>query len=86
MGRGYVQLDIEEMPSCPADHIFITALPTRIDARSRVSQLFRSPAWLAMEAVRRKQVYLLNQPGLFFGYDPLSTQAQLLELQRVLLR
>lgn len=47
-------------------------------------QLLHSEQWWSMEAVRRKQVYFINQYELFYGYDPLSTAAQLKELMRVL--
>ncbi|MGE7092455.1 ABC transporter substrate-binding protein [Lysinibacillus sp. NPDC048646] len=82
--RGYIEKDIEAIANYPADHIFITALPTHKEGRRRVKQLFQSESWLKMEAVQRKQVYVINQSNLFYGYDPLSTKSQLHELMKVL--
>ncbi|WP_054026371.1 ABC transporter substrate-binding protein [Bacillus sp. FJAT-28004] len=82
--RGYVEVDIEAIASYPADHIFITALPSYPGDQRHVDRLFRSPRWQELKAVRHKQVYLLNQPEMFCGYDPISSQAQLRELLRAL--
>lgn len=83
--KGYIEMEIEEMPSVDADYIFITGWPTHSSASSRIMLLLQSPQWLALEAVRSKRVYILSSTDVFFGYDPLSSEAQLQELQRVLL-
>ncbi|MET4562073.1 ABC-type Fe3+-hydroxamate transport system substrate-binding protein [Lysinibacillus parviboronicapiens] len=81
---GYIEIDIEAIANYPADHIFITALPLNKAGKKRVSHLFQSESWLKMEAVQRKQVYVINQSNMFYGYDPLSSKAQLYELMKVL--
>ncbi|MGN4126980.1 ABC transporter substrate-binding protein [Lysinibacillus sphaericus] len=81
---GYFKKDIEAIADYPADHIFITALPSNKAGQMRVSHLFQSESWLKMEAVKQKQVYVIDQPNIFYGYDPLSTKAQLRELMKVL--
>lgn len=82
---GYIEAEIEEIPSYAADYIFITAMPTYSKAKKRMSRLFTSEKWRNLEAVKNKRVYLIDKSEMFFGYDPLSTQAQLRELMRVLL-
>ncbi|WP_339206720.1 ABC transporter substrate-binding protein [Paenibacillus sp. FSL K6-3182] len=82
--RGYVESDIETIASYPADHIFITSLPSCQRDLIQMDRLFHSPRWLALKAVQNKQVYLLNEPDMFCGYDPISTQAQLRELLRAM--
>lgn len=82
--RGYVEAAIGKVASYAADHIFITSLPNHPHGLERVKALFRSPDWRHLDAVRHNRVYVLNQPELFFGYDPISSQAQLRELMKVL--
>lgn len=84
LSRGYVEVDIESISSYPADHIFITALPSHSDIQKRINQLFRSADWLKLEAVRQNRVYVLNDTELFCGYDPLSSQEQLSKLIKVM--
>jgi len=81
---GFFSVEIEELVHFPADHIFITATPKQDFEKKRLMQVLHSEQWRSMEAVRRKQVYFINQYELFYGYDPLSTAAQLKELMRVL--
>lgn len=82
--RGYVEADIEAIADYSADHIWITDVPADPAVRQRIRRLFRSEGWLNLEAVRRNRVYLLNQSELFYGYDPISSKAQLRELLRTL--
>lgn len=82
--RGYVEAAIGKVASYAADHIFITSLPNHPHGLERIKALFRSPDWRHLDAVRHNRVYVLNQPELFFGYDPISSQAQLSELMKVL--
>ncbi|BBI30949.1 hypothetical protein KCTCHS21_03480 [Cohnella abietis] len=82
--RGYIEAEIESIASYPADHIFITDLPSYPSGQQRINRLFRSRKWANLEAVRHNRVYLLNQPEMFYGYDPISSQAQLKELLKAL--
>lgn len=81
---GYIESTIDDISSYPADHIFITGLPTFPEGKQRLAQMFHSERWLKLEAVRNNRVYILNQPDMFYGFDPLSTQAQLHVLLRAL--
>ncbi|HEY2491688.1 MAG TPA: ABC transporter substrate-binding protein, partial [Paenibacillus sp.] len=81
---GYIETPIEMMAAYSADHIFIVSVPSEPAHITRMHRLFQSEAWLSLEAVRLNRVYLLDQPDLFYGFDPLSSQVQLRELSRVL--
>lgn len=82
--KGYLEVKIESIVDYPADHIFITGIPLIKEVKIETDRLFASEAWLEMKAVKNKQVYIMDQPDLFFGYDPLSSLAQMDELMRVL--
>lgn len=81
---GFFTVELEEIAHYPADYIFITALPTNDLAKKRLIKLLHSEEWRTMEAVQKQRVYFINQYELFYGYDPLSTAAQLKELMKVL--
>lgn len=83
--RGFVEEEIEAIADHPADHIFITGIPSNPGTKKRMKRLFQSESWLKMEAIKQNRMYLIEQPDLFYGYDPLSSQAQLHELMRVLI-
>ncbi|MEK5037380.1 ABC transporter substrate-binding protein [Sporosarcina sp. FSL K6-3457] len=82
---GYIEKEIEAIADYPADHIFITGIPSNPGTMKRMDSLFKSESWLKMAAVREKRVYIIDEPDLFYGYDPLSSQAQLYELMKVLI-
>jgi len=82
--HGYLEAAIESIADYPADYIFITSLPSLPEGQQHANRFFQSPKWLQLDAVRHKRVYLLNQPELFFGFDPISTYAQLHELMYAL--
>lgn len=82
--KGFIETGIEMLAAYPADHIFITGLPTYADDKKRVQRLFQSASWRKLDAVRENRVHILKESELFYGYDPLSSQAQLGELVSVL--
>ncbi|KAA0966311.1 ABC transporter substrate-binding protein [Sporosarcina sp. ANT_H38] len=82
--KGYLEVKIESIVDYAADHIFITGIPLIKEVKKETDRLFASEAWLEMKAVKNKQVYIMDQPDMFFGYDPLSSLAQMDELMRVL--
>ncbi|WP_155593380.1 ABC transporter substrate-binding protein [Lysinibacillus cavernae] len=81
---GYLTVDIEDIVHFPADYIFVTALPTKDFKKERFLNVLHSEKWQSLTAVQKKQVYFINQYELFYGYDPLSTAAQLQKLMQVL--
>lgn len=81
---GYIEKEFEAITDYPADHIFIIGVSSHPGTMERMDRLFKSKSWLDMEAVKKKHVYIIDQSDLFYGYDPLSSQAQLHELMKVL--
>ncbi|KPN97704.1 AraC family transcriptional regulator [Lysinibacillus sp. ZYM-1] len=81
---GYLTVDIEEIVHFPADYIFVTALPTKDFGKECLLTVLHSEKWQSLAAVQKKQVYFINEYELFYGYDPLSTAAQLQKLMEVL--
>lgn len=81
---GYLTVNIEEIVHFPADYIFVTALPTKDFGKEWLLTALHSEKWQSLVAVQKKQVYFINQYELFYGYDPLSTTAQLQKLMEVL--
>lgn len=77
ISKGYIETSIEGIADYPADHIFITSGPSSIQGEMRFNTLLHSSRWLELDAVRNTQVYHLNEPELFYGFDPLSSLAQL---------
>lgn len=84
MNSGYLVSSIEDIGSYPADNIIITSIPSSSEGRKRLTHLLRSREWKQLDAVRNRRVYILNQADMFYGFDPLSSQAQLQELLRVM--
>lgn len=82
--KGYIEVEIEAIVEYPADHIFITEMPSDPLANKRMNHLFASDLWVNLEAVKKKQFYVIEKSDLFYGYDPLSSYAQLHELMRLL--
>ena len=82
--KGYLEIEIDSIGDYPADHIFITGIPSNKEVKNRVDRLFLSDNWLKMQAIKKKQVYIIDQPDLFYGYDPLSSLAQIDVLMKVL--
>lgn len=84
MDSGYLVSSIEEIGTYPADYIIITSIPSSSEGRKRLSHLLHSRDWKQLDAVRNNRVYILNQGDMFYGFDPLSSQAQLKELLQVM--
>ncbi len=82
--KGYIETSVNGLADYPADHIFIVGLPEGMEGRLRIERLYHSEGWMSLEAVKRGRVYVLNHPDLFYGYDPLSSQAQLTKLSQAL--
>ncbi|MCM3748525.1 helix-turn-helix domain-containing protein [Paenibacillus pasadenensis] len=83
--KGYVEAALEELPLYDADFVFVTGAPGSIESAERWERMMRSEPWLAMKAAAEGRVHMLDSSELFFGYDPLSSEAQLHKLEEVLL-
>ncbi|MEJ9164434.1 AraC family transcriptional regulator [Paenibacillus graminis] len=75
--NGYLEVSIDHIPAYPAEHIFITSTPSTREGQARFRALLQSPGWQKLDAVQEGRVYPLNQPDKFYGFDPLSSLAQL---------
>lgn len=84
MSSGYLETSIENIPFYSADHIFITSGATTDEGRQRFAALLQSSRWREQKSVRSGQVYILEQPDMFYGFDPLSSLAQLKTLMEAL--
>ncbi|MEK3996146.1 AraC family transcriptional regulator [Psychrobacillus sp. FSL K6-2365] len=82
--RGYIEVEIEAIKDYPADFVFITGMPLNKEGIERMNRLFQSYSWMSMEAFKQNHVYLIDKSDIFFGYDPLSSHAQIHELMRLL--
>lgn len=83
--QGYVQARISEMPGFEVDLIFLTGIPRSREMALRLESMLESKEWRSLKAASSGNVYMLGNPELFFGYDPLSSRGQLAVLERMLL-
>ncbi|WP_223285180.1 AraC family transcriptional regulator [Paenibacillus sp. PL91] len=81
---GYVEMSIESVPTYAADHLFF-ALPPCVDERAKVLAAMNTESWNRIEAVKNKQAYSIDGES-FYGFDPASTQKQLLDIVTLLTR
>ncbi|OMF92012.1 hypothetical protein BK144_14820 [Paenibacillus sp. FSL R7-0273] len=84
LGNGYLEAPMESLPDYNADHIFITSGPSTPAGHERFSRMLHSPRWQALAAVRNNRVYLVDQTEMFYGFDPLSSLAQLNTLMQTI--
>lgn len=84
LNNGYLESTIEALPYYPADHIFITSSPSTPAGHERFSSMRQSLRWNTLDAVRHNRVYTLEQPEMFYGFDPLSSLAQLNTLMQAI--
>lgn len=84
LNSGYLETSIENIATYPAEHIFITSIPSTFKGQEKFTTLLQSSYWQELEAVQGGHVYQLNQPGKFYGFDPLSTLAQLKTLMQAI--
>lgn len=82
-GAGYKIISIEELPQYAADHMFITVFHAK-EGGAYAAQIMNSPQWKSLPAVRGGQVYF-NDHGLFYNWDPASTEAQLEKVVQLLM-
>lgn len=82
--QGYLEKKIEHIPFYPADTIIFTNSPKTIACKQSFNRLKSSIDWNSLEAVRNKRVYILNHSAMFYGFDPISSVAQLDILHKAL--
>ncbi|MCR8660543.1 helix-turn-helix domain-containing protein [Paenibacillus sp. T3-5-0-4] len=82
--RGYLEKNIEDIVLYPADVIIFLNLPYSLEEKLKFKRLTASDNWLKLDAVRNKQVHFLKESSMFYGFDPLSSLAQIEKLSEVL--
>jgi ABC-type Fe3+-hydroxamate transport system substrate-binding protein len=75
---GYVETSMENIHAYAADHIFF-ALPTCAVEREKVLAFMSTDSWNHLDAAQNKQIYSVDGES-FYGFDPASTQKQLLDI------
>lgn len=84
LDSGYLETSIEHITGYSADYIFITSSPTSPEGQERFNTMLHSPHWQDLDAVRKGLVFQLDQPEKFYGFDPISTLAQLKTLMQTI--
>ncbi|MNN46263.1 Iron(3+)-hydroxamate-binding protein FhuD precursor [compost metagenome] len=84
LDKGYLEATIGELPDYPAEHIFITSKPSTPLGRQYFSHLLHSRRWQELQAVRNGRVFQLDESEMFYGFDPLSSMAQLKALMQAI--
>jgi len=82
--RGYLEKKIKDIALYPADLIVFLNLPYSLEEKLEFKKLTASDDWLKLEAVRNKQVHFMKESSMFYGFDPLSSLAQIEKLTEVL--
>lgn len=75
--KGFVEVTIDQLVNYDADVLIFVNNPRQQQARQQFKLMLDSAQWQALQAVRHNHIYFLNEPDLFYGFDPLSTLAQL---------
>jgi ABC-type Fe3+-hydroxamate transport system substrate-binding protein len=85
INKGYLEMSFQAIADYPADHIFFTCSSSSAEVLRPIRSFLQSPERLNPDAALGKHVYFLNHSTLFYGFDPLSSQAQLKVLLQVLI-
>ncbi|AIQ59618.1 helix-turn-helix domain-containing protein [Paenibacillus borealis] len=80
--KGYLEIAFSDVASYPADHIFITCSAGTAKLQEPLRSFLHHAVEQDKTASSGSRIYFLNQPAMFYGFDPLSSEAQL----RVLLQ
>ncbi|WNS44420.1 AraC family transcriptional regulator [Paenibacillus sp. MMS20-IR301] len=83
-GKGYLEVALPDVAGYIADHIFITCSAETAQSRAPLRSILQPPEQQRFAASAAPRVYFLNQPAMFYGFDPLSSQAQLKVLLQAL--
>jgi len=75
-GEGCKAISVEELPQYAGDHLFVTAFRTAGRPLVCNKRLMDSAVWKGLDAVKNNRAYEVDA-GAFYGFDPVSTDAQL---------
>lgn len=77
LDRGYLEIAFHDIARYSADHIFITSSREAAEALEPLQSLLHPAKQQHIANSPAGRIYFLNQPGMFYGFDPLSSEAQL---------
>lgn len=82
--KGFIEIEINQLSAFNADVILFVNHPQQPQMQNQFKFVLQSAKWQALKAVQHNCVYFLDEPELFYGFDPLSSLAQLQTLQNAL--
>ncbi|ETT44174.1 Fe3+-hydroxamate ABC transporter periplasmic protein [Paenibacillus sp. FSL R7-269] len=82
--KGYLEIAFQNIARYPADHIFITSSREAAEALEPLQSLLHPVHQHHTDDSPGGRIYFLNQPCMFYGFDPLSSEAQLKVLVQAL--
>ncbi|WP_164821361.1 ABC transporter substrate-binding protein [Paenibacillus koleovorans] len=78
----YKRIALEELPEYAADHLFVSV--RNVPGSSKhANTIMSSAVWSSLQAVRNRKVYEVDS-DMFYGFDPISLEAQLEEVFKCL--
>lgn len=84
MDKGYLEMAFTDLARYPADHIFITSSAGAAEALEPLRAFLHPADHRHLDGTSGRKIYFLNQPAMFYGFDPLSSEAQLKVLLQAL--
>ncbi|WP_339310418.1 AraC family transcriptional regulator [Paenibacillus sp. FSL M7-0896] len=84
LDKGYLEIAFHNIARSPADHIFITSSREAAEALEPLQSFLHPVQQYHIDDSPGGRIYYLNQPGMFYGFDPLSSEAQLKVLVQAL--
>jgi ABC-type Fe3+-hydroxamate transport system substrate-binding protein len=84
ISKGYLEVAFHAVADYPADHIFITCSAGTAGMREPLRSFLHAAEQQEQDGYSGSRIYFLNQPAMFYGFDPLSSEAQLKVLLQAL--
>lgn len=84
LDKGYLEIAFHNIARYPADHLFITSSIEAAEALDPPQSFLQSLKQHYIDDSLGGRIYFLNQAGMFYGFDPLSSEAQLKVLVQAL--
>ncbi|MEK4048071.1 AraC family transcriptional regulator [Paenibacillus sp. FSL H8-0048] len=84
LDKGYLEIAFHNIARYSADHIFITSSRKAAEALEPLQSFLHPVQQQPINGSVGGRIYFLNQSGMFYGFDPLSSKAQLKVLVQAL--
>ncbi|MEK3792594.1 AraC family transcriptional regulator [Paenibacillus sp. FSL R7-0204] len=82
--KGYLEIAFHNITRYHTDHIFITSNAEAAEALEPLQSLLHPAKHQPVNGSAGGRIYFLNQSDMFYGFDPLSSEAQLKVLVQAL--